>query len=398
LLLHSIPSILIGLDQEGRIASWNPMAVQVLGLKAEEVLGKPLENCGIVWVRSNIHVEIQHWLEMDSVYHAEMLAYEQQEKIHFLDLQIRRIPSSGQGRVSYIVAGTDVTDRKGLEEQLRQAQKLEAIGQLAAGIAHEINTPTQYVGDNTRFLKESWNALAEFLQICQILRQEAGHSRVAAETISAFDRAAEKSELEYLTHEIPHAIEQSLEGVERVAKIVRAMKEFSHPGSEEKKGVDLNRAIETTVTVARNEWKYIADVVTSLDSSLPLVPCLAGEMNQVFLNLIINSAHAIAEATNQASNAAKGKITITTKRVEDWAEITVSDTGMGIPENIRSRIFEPFFTTKALGMGTGQGLALAHSVVVNRHQGKLWFETEVGRGTSFFIRLPLGKPAPLTHE
>ncbi|MBS1852996.1 MAG: PAS domain S-box protein [Acidobacteria bacterium] len=394
LLLHSIPSILIGLDDTGHITSWNPTAVQVFGLSDEEVMGKPLPDCGIVWVRSNIGEEIQRWLATESVSHAEMLAFERDEKIRFLDLQIRRIPSSIPHRVSYILAGTDVTDRKGLEEQLRQAQKLEAIGQLAAGIAHEINTPTQYVGDNTRFLKESWEALAEFLATCRSLRQAAEAGTVTPATLTAFDEAAERSELEYLTQEIPHAIEQSLEGVDRVARIVRAMKEFSHPGSDEKKGVDLNRAIETTVTVARNEWKYIADVVTLLDSSLPLVPCLAGEMNQVFLNLIINAAHAIAEVQSQAPSPGKGKITIATKRVEDWAEISVSDTGSGIPAAIRSRIFEPFFTTKALGMGTGQGLALAHSVVVNRHQGKLWFETETGRGTTFFIRLPLGKAPP----
>jgi signal transduction histidine kinase len=198
----------------------------------------------------------------------------------------------------------------------------------------------------------------------------------------------EQADTDYLLKEIPHAIDQSLEGLERVAKIVRAMKEFSHPGSEEKRAVDINKAIETTVTVARNEWKYVADVVTQLDSCLPLVPCLGGEFNQVILNLIINAAHAIAGVVGDGSKG-KGKITISTRRDGPWVQIAIQDTGTGIPPEIQSRIFEPFFTTKPVGKGTGQGLALAHSAIVNRHQGRIWFESEPGQGTTFFIKLPV---------
>ena len=188
--------------------------------------------------------------------------------------------------------------------------------------------------------------------------------------------------------EIPSAIDQSQEGLQRVAKIVRAIKEFSHPGSAEKKGVDLNKAIETTITVAKNEWKYVADLEAELDPELGLVPCLSGELNQVVLNLIVNAAHAIADRLGENS-AEKGKITIATRRNNPWAEIDIQDSGQGIPAEIRSRIFEPFFTTKEVGKGTGQGLALAHSVVVNLHRGQIWFDSEVGVGTTFHIRIPL---------
>jgi signal transduction histidine kinase len=179
-----------------------------------------------------------------------------------------------------------------------------------------------------------------------------------------------------------------LDGVQRVAKIVRAMKEFSHPGSEDKKLVDINRAIETTITVARNEWKYVAEIETCLDPALPLVPCLAAEFNQVILNLLINAAHAIAEKCGEAAPA-KGLITIATQGNAEWVEVKIQDSGTGIPENIQSRVFEPFFTTKEVGKGTGQGLAIAHTVIVRKHNGRIWFESEAGKGTAFSLRLPL---------
>jgi signal transduction histidine kinase len=184
------------------------------------------------------------------------------------------------------------------------------------------------------------------------------------------------------------AIQQSLEGLERVATIVGAMKEFSHPGGEDKVAINLNKAIESTITVARNEWKYVAEVVTDFDPDLPVIPCLAGEINQVILNLVVNAAHAIGEVVKEGDGP-KGIITISTRHVHPWAEIRVQDTGPGIPEDIRERIFNPFFTTKDIGAGTGQGLAITHAVVVEKHSGTITLETEVGRGTTFIVRLPI---------
>jgi PAS domain S-box-containing protein len=396
LFLQSIPSILIGLDAKGHITRWNRSAAEVFGLSTDDVLGRPIDNCGIQWLHPGMNAEVARWLQTESSYRCEDMAYERGKSRHYAGFNVRRIEGDASREPRFILTGAEVTDRKALEEQLRQAQKLEAIGQLAAGIAHEINTPTQYVGDNTRFLQDSWGTIANLLQLSRNLRQQAEAGETAKELLEKFDQAVAESDLDYLLQEVPRAIEQSLDGVQRVAKIVRAMKDFSHPGSQEKRAVNINKAIESTVAVARHEWKYVATVVTEFQEDLPPVPCLIGEFNQVILNLIINAAHAIAAAGGEGQQE-KGTITIRTRRQKEWAEIAVEDTGTGIPAEIGSRIFEPFFTTKPVGQGTGQGLALAHSVIVKLHQGQIWFESEVGRGTTFFLRLPLQAEAK-THE
>lgn len=282
-------------------------------------------------------------------------------------------------------------ERQRMEVQLRQSQKLESIGQLAAGIAHEINTPTQYVGDNTRFVKDSFDAVVKVLKSHEELLAAAKAGSVAPELLRRCEKVLAESDLEYLCGQVPAAIEETLEGIERVTKIVRAMKDFSHPGGKEKVAADLNKAIESTVTVARNEWKYVADLRLQLAYNLPLVPCFLGEINQALLNLIVNAAHAIGDVVTK-NPGTKGLITVETRLDGDSARISVSDTGTGIPESARSKIFEPFFTTKDVGKGTGQGLAMVYGTVVKRHGGDVSFETEMGRGTTFTIRLPL-KPA-----
>jgi PAS domain S-box-containing protein len=283
--------------------------------------------------------------------------------------------TNATGRVERLVCVfRDITERRLLDNQLAQAQKLESIGQLAAGIAHEINTPIQYIGDNAKFLGEAFQDLIRQIPSVQ--------APVGSESRSGSD-----SDLEYLREEIPNAIAQLLEGVERVACIVRGMKEFSHPGSPEKTLADINRAIESTVLVSQNEWKYCADLTADYDRSLPLIPCLIGEFNQVILNLIVNAAHAIRDVVGNSGQ--KGAIQIITRRNGSWVEVLVSDTGTGIPEAIQSKVFDPFFTTKPVGRGTGQGLAIAHAVIVGKHSGTISFETAAGSGTTFRVRLPL---------
>lgn len=293
---------------------------------------------------------------------------------------------------------TDITQRrqaeerrKGMELQLRQAQKLEAIGQLAAGIAHEINTPTQFVGDNVRFLRDAFGDLKKLLDVQAQLVDAIQANRDTSELLALTRSIAEEIEVDYLMEEIPRAVEQTLGGVQRIAEIVRAMKEFSHPGTDEKTLTDLNKAIENTMTVSSNEWKYVAEIEKDFAPDLPPVPCLPGELNQTILNLIVNAAHAIRDVLRDGSTD-KGTITIRTRHDARWAEIMISDTGAGIPEDIKTKIFDPFFTTKEVGEGTGQGLALAHSTVVDKHKGFLDLESEVGKGTTFVIRLPLADP------
>jgi signal transduction histidine kinase len=297
------------------------------------------------------------------------------------------IAKSGQ-TVGFLWHGADVTKRRVQNSEILQAQKLESIGRLAAGIAHEINTPTQYVGDNTKFLQDAFSNLCKLLDSYAEVLQAARSGPVPAELIAQVDLTAEETDSAYLIEEIPRAIQQSLEGIDRVTKIVRAMKEFSHPGAEELKPADLNKAIQSTLTVSRSEWKYVSDLVTDFDPGLPLVPCLLGAFNQAVLNMIVNAAHAITDALGPGTGA-KGTITVSTRRLGDWAEIRISDTGTGIPESARAHIFDPFFTTKEVGKGTGQGLTIARSVIVEKLGGSLSFETETGQGTTFIIRLPI---------
>jgi signal transduction histidine kinase len=281
----------------------------------------------------------------------------------------------------------NVTEQKRMEIQLRQAQKLESIGQLAAGIAHEINTPTQYIGDNTIFLREAFQDLWRLVEPFQRLlgpTEEAPFHPGLAETARA---ALDGADLGFLAREIPRAIDESLEGTRRVARIVSAMKDFSHPGSSSKTPTDLNRAIESTTLVCRSEWKYVADLHLDLDPELPPVPCFPDEFNQVILNLVINAVHAIADA-RRTTQAEKGHIWITTRAVDGAAQISVADSGSGVPESIRSRIFDPFFTTKPVGQGTGQGLAIAYSVITEKHGGTIVLENETGKGATFILRLP----------
>jgi PAS domain S-box-containing protein len=282
----------------------------------------------------------------------------------------------------------EITERKLLESQLVQEQKLASIGQLAAGIAHEINTPIQYVGDNTRFFQDSFNDIFHVLEKYHRLLEATKTGTVSQGMVAEVGNALEEADVGYLIEEIPSAIRHSLEGIDRVTKIVQAMRAFSHPGVSEKTPIDLNKAIESTITVARNEWKYVAEMETHFDPDLPLVSGLLDEFNQVILNIILNAAHAIADIVGDGSNG-KGTITIGTHRENDWAEIRISDTGTGIPEEIRLKVFDPFFTTKEVGKGTGQGLAIAHNVVVEKHGWTIAFETEVGKGTTFIIRLPI---------
>ena len=282
----------------------------------------------------------------------------------------------------------DITDRIKFEAQLYQSQKMEAIGQLAAGIAHEINTPTQFVGDNTRFLQD---AFSDLVAACKLYK-ETFHAAVAGtlntERFQEVEAQLEELDIAYLEEEVPLAIEQTLKGVDRITHIVQAMKIFAHPGGDEKEPVDINKEIDKTITITRNEWKYVADLKTDFDTALPTVPCHRAEFNQVILNLIVNAAHAIADA-NAKNSFEKGIITISTRQSQNRAEIRISDTGAGIPEHIRHRIFDLFFTTKEPGRGTGQGLDIAHSVIVDKHDGSIDIETEENNGTTFVIRLPI---------
>jgi PAS domain S-box-containing protein len=278
----------------------------------------------------------------------------------------------------------NVTARKHLEVSLRHALKLEAVGRLASGIAHEINTPVQFVGDSVHFVRESMRDIIDVLARYHALRDAA--ASLLPEVVAEVSAAEEKADVEYLVEQVPKALDRASDGLDRVATIVRGMKEFAHPDQTKKSPTQLNHALETTLTIARNEYKYVAEVETDF-GDLPLVTCHAGELNQVFLNVIVNAAHAIGDVVRGTD--AKGRIRVKTWRENGSAFVAISDTGAGIPESVRDQVFDPFFTTKEVGRGTGQGLAIARSVVVDKHQGELTFETASGVGTTFVVRLPI---------
>ncbi len=305
---------------------------------------------------------------------------------------------SGEGTQERVVTAVirDVTERKTRESQRAHVQKLESIGQLAAGVAHEINTPIQYIGDNLKFLQGAFQSMEQVLEAYRSAaeeraKEERAEEKPASERFAAVGELANSLELAYLLEETPQAIEQAIEGAGRVAEIVRAMKEFSHPGGLETAPVDLNHLLENAALISRNRWKYVADLKTDLDYRLPQVRCRAGELNQVFLNLIVNAADAIASA-NRSHPERKGELLISSRFDEEFAEVRVTDNGTGIPQEAQPRVFDPFFTTKGVGSGTGQGLSIAYAIVVRRHGGAIDFETEVGVGTTFVVKLPINGP------
>jgi PAS domain S-box-containing protein len=388
-ILSSVGSIVIAVDQNGAVTQWNPAAEQAFALAATDVVGKLLNDCDIPWESTEPIEMIAACRDSESSQRLDEIRFTRPDgTTGLVSLGISPMTDENGEHAGSVLLADDVTERRTIEEELRQAQKLESVGALAAGIAHEINTPIQFVGDNTRFLFDSFAQLRGVLNAYDQLKQTAREHNIAGELLERVTKAEDDADLDYLAEEIPKAIDQTLDGVARVAKIVRAMKDFSHPDQVEKAPADLNHALDDTLTVARNELKYVADVVTDFDPTLPLVPCYLSDLNQVFLNLLVNAAHAIADVVGDGSKG-KGTITVSTRHENDRAVIRVADTGTGIPEEARERVFDQFFTTKPVGRGTGQGLSIAHNVVVEKHGGSLTFDTEVGKGTTFIIRLPI---------
>ncbi len=375
-------------DKDVRTTFVNNRMAQMLGYTVDEMMGEYLFSFMDTQGAAEVEANLQN-LGQGINEQREFDWFRKKDGTRlYVMVETSAITDDDGNYVGAMAAVMDITKRKIMEEQLKQAQKLEAVGQLAAGMAHEINSPIQYIGDNTRFLQESFSKMSCLCAEHHKILETAKEGDVIEELIAKMGKAMDEADIEYLWQEVPLTIEQSLEGIARVAEIVRTVREFSHPGTSEKVLIDINRSIKTTVTVSRNEWKYVAEVAMDLDDHLPMTLGLPGEFNQAILNIITNAAHTIADFIADTSED-KGLITISTRKDGDWIEIRISDTGTGIPEEIRTRVFEPFFTTKEVGKGTGQGLAIVHNVVVEKHGGTITFESETGEGTTFIIRLPI---------
>ena len=384
-VVKSTDAAIVRKDRSGRVLTWNSGAERMYGYRASEMIGRTtyaLLPPDRVKELEDIEASLARGSEVD---HFETVRIAKNGERLDIMLTASPIRDDAGNVVGSAHIAWNITARKRLEWQLAQAQKLESIGQLAAGIAHEINTPIQYIGDNARFLGDAFQDL--FRVIGRNGKPAASRPGSNGSAATVAECPPDDVDVDYLQQEVPVAIGQLEEGVAHVARIVRAMKEFSHPGPVEKVCVDINRALDSTILVSRNEWKYVAELKSDFDPELPPVPCVPGEMNQVFLNLIVNAAHAVGDVVRDSGR--KGAITVATRRNGDWAEIRIRDTGAGIPDEIRTKVFDPFFTTKEVGKGTGQGLSIAHAVVVQKHQGSIDFESRVGAGTTFLIRLPL---------
>jgi|GEM_PF-6241157 len=336
----------------------------------------PCNDCGAVKALASKQVVVtEHTIGTDDprVFHVSSVPFQD---------------DSGQWLVAEV--WRDITERKQMERRLAQAEKLEAIGHLAAGLSHELNTPIQYVDHNVRFLR---NVVASVEQLVARLEQLAacsGGSTATSEPAAELRRAIAETDIHFYVQEAHEAIAQSMEGLQQMAKIVQTMKEFAQSGGNDKQVIDINRTIQIALTVCRSRWKETAELKLQLSSEPLCVACNPDELNQVMLHLLNNAAQAIAEAVD-GNGKRKGTITVRTRQEGNWAEISVEDNGVGIAPEIQDKIFNPFFTTKDVGQGSGQGLSVVYAIVVQKYGGFIDFDTQPGKGTIFTIRLPLAE-------
>jgi PAS domain S-box-containing protein len=377
------------------------------GFTREELIGQPVRILA-QWVGSNSHYasDVAAAMRAGQTFHYEDEVTRRDGSTFWLGVAIRPIFDDA-GRLTHSVAvGADITakreeirkkeelqhkllaemkERERMVIELQLAQKLESVGRLAAGIAHEINTPIQYVGDSVHFLRSAYDDFNHLLDSCREAIDSLPDTRVRDALQLQIAESMTKCDMDFLSTQMPKAFERIFDGVERVTNIVKAMKEFAHPDANEQSPSDLNRALQNTLLVASNEYKYLATVHTDL-ADLPQIVCNIGELNQVFLNLIVNAAHAIHDAGKDVNS---GEIKISTALAGDSAVIRISDNGCGVPAENLSKLYDPFFTTKEVGRGTGQGLAITHSILVDKHGGDISVHSSVGVGTEFTLRLPV---------
>lgn len=358
----------------------NDRAATICGRSRAELLGSRLEDIEFLDQRNQ---PLSHRPMLDSgAVHEEVRLRRPDGVIAPVAKTVVTAPL--QGALKLVKVIFDISRQKDMERQLMQSQKLESIGQLAAGIAHEINTPIQYVGGNVEFFESAFAAYEDAVGQLLASLGSAPDASGAAQTMERVHGL-----LSMYRAEVPLALSQTKDGVERVATIVQGIRRFTHPGSGSRRPTDLNKALVATLEVARNEWKRVADTELDLDQALPLVWCSPGEINQVFLNLVVNASHSIADKVH--AEGGKGLLRIETRLSGDKVRISISDTGMGIKYEHQALIFNPFFTTKSPGVGTGQGLAITHAII-EQHRGSIAFASTPGEGTTFVVHLPVGAP------
>ncbi len=366
----------------------NPSFSTMTGYSTAEVVGKNPNLLQSGHLGRALYRDMWQTITNGNVWQGRFINRTKEGAIYQANATISPVKNDEGEIVNYVCIQRDVTQELAIEQQLLQSNKLEAIGTLAAGIAHEINTPLQYVRDNTKFLEGACRDLFALHERYRRFCHTVAAAEKFAEEVAALTDFEEEIDLAFITEETTKAIRESLGGLEGIAAIVKAMKEFSHPGSPDKQPEDINQLIQSTVTVSRSEWKHYADISFALDQDLPPVPVFSGQIKQVFLNIIVNAAQAIAVKVAE-SDGEKGRITISTSLEENNIKIVFSDTGTGMPQSVIDKVFDPFFTTKPVGKGTGQGLSMSYTAVVEGHGGTLSVASQEGKGTDLIVMLPL---------
>jgi signal transduction histidine kinase len=383
-LIDEMSSAAIGIDKYDLVTHWNHQAELYFGISKFDAIQKRLFELNIICDWPIIIAKLYDSFNKSVNTEKFDVSYKRgdDEENRILSTAITPFIEPNGSFSGYLLLMDDITEKRHLEKRHQQSMYLESIGQLSAGIAHEINTPMQYISDNLSFLKESFNDTTEALVEIKL---SLTNNTLDIEKLNSI---LKKSDFEYLSTELPLAFTQTKEGVDRVCTIVKAMKDFSHPNSKNKVATNINHCVESAITISKHTWKYHAKMEVDLDLSINDVMCHPGPFNEVILNIIVNAADAIKEKFENDDSIDKGVIKIQTRGKENFVEIRISDTGNGIPKSIQEKIFDPFFTTKAIGKGTGQGLALSYSIIKARHNGDLLFETVPGESTTFILQLP----------
>ncbi len=391
-VISSLADALLVLDEHGDVDTYNVSALRLFGAEHS-----PIETKNVL----DLIPELGSFKALEDWEHSTL-----ERGTSGLTLQFSAYGEAGTNHyeavfsrlffnesLHYVAMIRDITARMTMEQQLRQAQKLESIGQLAAGIAHEINTPIQYVSDNMSFMKK---ASAHAMQAIEMYRQIVAGccDDNSKEQVQELEKMLKKAKFSFITEEIPKSIDQSLEGLGRVSTIVRAMKSFSHASEGNFSAASVKDALESTTTICQNEWKYVANLKLDIEPEIPFVQLILDEFNQVILNLVVNAAHAIDDRFKAEQNNELGQIDVIAKIDGEFLRIDVRDNGCGIPKEIQERVFEPFFTTKTVGRGTGQGLNIVYSVIVEKHKGRLELESKIGEGSCFMVFVPIRTPQP----
>jgi PAS domain S-box-containing protein len=372
-MIDLIPAFIYAKDAQSRFTAANALVANRMGTTPDGLIGKTDFDFFPREMAEKFFADEQALIQSGkALVNIEELAFDKTRGMDRVILTSKIPLRDAAGNLTGIVGtGYDITDRKAAEERMASSDRLESIGRLAAGVAHEINTPIQYLNDSVTFIREGVQELLDYIDELHAAQPQ---------------KREENEDVAYMRAELPPALGRVAEGLTRIAEIVRSMKHFSHADQREMSQVDLNASIASTLVVARSEYKDVADVETDF-ALLPGITCHGGQINQVILNLVVNAAHAIADVTRQSGG--RGKISVRTSVEAEEVVIAITDTGGGIPEHVRPRIFDPFFTTKEVGRGTGQGLSIARNVIVKGHGGKLDFETTTGVGTTFYVRLPI---------